>query len=106
MRIADDVKIPVSLVGIRPEMSAAFPMIDSAYEKMGYEAILTSGTEGKHKVGSLHLKGLATDWRIRHVRVDLIPILVERIKKNLGGKQSRYDVVLEKDHLHVEFDAD
>lgn len=101
MRIADDVEVPVSLQGIQPEMVAAFPIIDATYMRLGYEAILTSGTEGEHGTGSLHPKGLATDWRTRHMRQDLKPQLVKWLKQNLGRE---YDVILEKDHLHVEFD--
>lgn len=103
MRIADDVKIPVSLIGIRPEMSAAFPIIESVFVAMGYEAILTSGTEGVHKQGSLHPKGLATDWRSRHVREDLKQLLLAKLQKAL---QKQFQVFLEKDpeHFHIEFD--
>lgn len=104
MRIADDQKIPVSLKGIQPEMSSVFPVIDSTYAQMGYEAILTSGTDGVHGPGSLHPKGLATDWRTRHMRENLLPILVSSLKQNLGGDRREYDVVLEDDHLHIEFD--
>lgn len=103
MKIADDQEIQPSLKGMQPEMSGVFPVIDETYESLGYEAWLTSGTEGVHKPGSLHPKGLATDWRTNHMREDLVPILVNRLKKNLGGDRSEYDVILEKDHLHVEF---
>lgn len=106
MRIADDLKVHPSLKGIQPEMSSVFPVIDETYESLGYEAWLTSGTEGEHNPGSLHPKGLATDWRTNHMREDLVPILVARLKKNLGGVRSEYDVVVEDDHLHVEFDPE
>lgn len=103
MKIADDVKIPVSLIGIQPEMSAAFPMIESVFVGMGYEAILTSGTEGEHKIGSLHPKGLATDWRSRHIREDLKQVVLVRLQKAL---QKQFQVLLEKnpEHFHIEFD--
>lgn len=104
MKIADDQKVHPSLKGMQPEMVGAFPIIDKTFEAMGYEAILTSGTEGEHGPGSLHPKGLATDWRTKHMRDDLKPILVRRLKQNFGGERSEYDVVLEDDHLHVEHD--
>lgn len=96
-------KIPVSLIGIRPEMSAAFPIIESVFVGMGSEAILTSGTEGEHKAGSLHPGGLATDWRSRHIREDLKQVVLVRLQKAL---QKQFQVLLEKnpEHFHIEFD--
>lgn len=103
MRIADDLAVAPSLDGIQPEMAAVFPIIDGTYEKIGYEAILTSGTEGVHGPNSLHPKGLATDWRTRHMREDLRLTLVTRLQKNLGKE---FQVILETKppHIHIEFD--
>jgi len=104
MKIADDLKVHPSLKGMKPEMTGAFSIIDKTFESFGYEAILTSGTEGVHSPNSLHPKGLATDWRTKHMRIDLLQTLASRLKKNLGGDHSEYDVVLESDHVHIEFD--
>lgn len=101
MRIAEDVKIPPSFKGIQPEMTGAFPIIENVFQSFGVEAILTSGTEGQHMPGSLHPKGFATDWRSRHVPDRFRPDLVEMLKEKLGKE---FQVILEKDHIHIEFD--
>lgn len=101
MRIADDIKILPSIKGIQPEMVAAFPIIESVFQSFSRESILTSGVEGVHKPGSLHPKGLATDWRIWHVPAALQAELVAKLKKNLGKE---FQVILETDHIHCEYD--
>jgi hypothetical protein len=101
MRIADDVKIPPSLKGIQPQIVAAFPIIESVFLSFGKESILTSGTEGQHMAGSLHPKGLAADWRIHHVPQAMHAQLIEKLQKALGKE---FQVILELDHAHVEFD--
>lgn len=103
------IKDGVDLRGIRPEMTAAFPVIKTVFNYFGAPAILTCGVEGEHMEGSLHPKGFATDWRVWHVpltryntHVDLYNMIVTMLKRALGDQ---YDVVLEgTPHIHIEFD--
>jgi hypothetical protein len=62
---------------------------------------VTSGFEGSHSEGSLHYSGLAEDYRIRDVNPSELAEMVGKVRARLG---SLYDVVLEADHLHVEYD--
>jgi len=72
--------------------------LDQVFQKFGVaEAIITSGRDGIHKVGSFHYEGKAFDLRTFHV----LEALKDELKKELGLK---YDVILEKDHIHIEYD--
>ncbi len=65
---------------------------------------VTSANDSTHSTGSLHYKNRAYDIRIKNIAGDETPeaqAWVERIKLALGRD---YDVILERDHLHVEFD--
>ncbi len=74
------------------------------YDTFGFDCVVTSLADGKHKPTSFHYKDLAVDLRTRHVdsRATLEQI-IQSISNVLGPD---YDVVLEGDHLHVEFDPD
>lgn len=81
--------------------SVAMPIIFQIYTDFGVTPVITSGMDGKHMPGSLHFGGLAFDFRTRHVGAAELPQLVAQITEALGDE---FDVVLESDHLHVEFD--
>ena len=87
--------------GMRPEMAIALVVIESAFAKQGEHLVITSGTDGTHMPGSCHYKGLAVDIRLPS-NPENASVLVQRLK--LWLPQSEFDVVLEKDHIHVEFD--
>lgn len=83
----------------------------------GHESMCTSGSETinsdgspvKHAEESLHWTGLAWDIRTRKnndaasdfIGRHLLESIVIDLKLKLG---SLFDVVLEKDHIHIEYD--
>lgn len=69
--------------------------------QLGKEMVITSANDGKHKENSLHYKNLALDIRTRHLEKDEIQIVLNYLRTKLGGD---YDVILESDHIHVEYD--
>ena len=72
--------------------------LDLIFQKFNVaEAVITSGRDGKHKVDSFHYTGKAFDLRTNHV----LQALTDAIKDELGP---HYDVLLETDHIHVEWD--
>lgn len=78
------------------------PIIDRlSLEIFGREAIVTSGNDGQHMPGSLHYKGLAMDLRTRDQTHAKITAFATRLQMEIGDD---YDVVVEKDHIHVEYD--
>lgn len=66
---------------------------------------LTEKQSGKliHKADSLHYKGRAFDFRTRTMTDTQRTDVIDEIKSRLG---SEFDVVLEGDHGHVEWDPD
>jgi hypothetical protein len=70
------------------------------YGSIGIEHLtITSTTDGAHKTGSLHYSGRAVDIRTWHVPD------VEKLAASLRVILGRhYDVVVETDHLHIEYD--
>jgi hypothetical protein len=68
------------------------------------ECWITSGQDGKHGVGSLHGKGKALDFRTRDWPPKKVKAIVSLIEGDLKLTGAWYDVVLESDHLHIEWD--
>ena len=64
--------------------------------------VITSASDGKHGPNSLHYKGKALDLRTKNLRPEQVHPVYVALNEALspGG----FDVVLETDHIHVEFD--
>jgi uncharacterized protein YcbK (DUF882 family) len=93
-------KPDVRIAGLRPEIVLAVLIAERAYAEADCELMLTSGIEGAHSRGSLHYAGSAADLRTQSVPLEKLKPLVERIRIALGPD---FDVVLESNHLHIEF---
>ena len=93
----------VKLNGVQSELAAALPVIASCYHSLDYDCIYTSVCDGVHSANSLHYVGLAVDCRTRHLRTAHIRDIADLIEDALGND---WDVVVESDHIHVEFDPD
>jgi len=92
-------KVGVSVLGIKPEILAAYPTIDSAFSPK--DAVITSAVNGTHGRKSMHPLGYAIDLRIRHLVDNEVDKIVLLLKTWLTDE---YDVILEDDHIHLEFD--
>lgn len=90
-------KSGVRVSGLRPEMCVALMAAESAYLRFDEELIVTSALEGVHMAASLHYVGAAVDLRLPAKRRQQI---ARNIRERLGGD---YDVVLERSHIHIEF---
>ncbi len=99
------IKPGVDVRGVQPEILLARIIAGEIFACYGVACIITSGSEGEHKVGSLHPKDQAIDLRIKHMDKRLWPVVAEALSKALGPQ---YDVILEakKLHIHVEFDPE
>jgi hypothetical protein len=101
MRIATDLKTRVRL-GESAAIWFLLTTVDAVFiDETGAEAVITSGKDGVHSEKSLHYSGKAFDFRTRHVEDDELLKVVKALKAQLGPD---FDVVLEIDHLHVEWD--
>ena len=74
---------------------------ETVWARHGKTCTVTSGTDGEHGKQSKHYTGYALDLRIRDLQVELLQPIVQGLQKGLGQD---YDVVLERDHVHVEYD--
>ena len=96
-----EVKPGVCLVGVQAVMARGAMRIAQVYDSRGYPCVITSGTEGTHSPTSLHYQGLALDFRTRMVPTEKRAALRDSVSDALGDD---FDVVLERTHLHVEYD--
>lgn len=91
--------------GVRlSETMAIWAMLTTAkevVEDLGVEFVLTSGTDGAHMPRSLHRKGRAIDFRTRKMLRNAKHRCAQEIRRRLGDS---FDVVIETDHIHLEFD--
>lgn len=93
------IKPGVALADLQPPMAIAAFVVHTVCVAFGVECVITSGLDGVHSEGSLHYKGLGLDFRTRDLPRKVQPSFRDAVAEALGPE---FDVVLEKDHLHVE----
>lgn len=91
----------VDVRGIQPEMVLGLQIAQAIYERHNFPFVVTSVVDGKHSANSLHYRGRAADLRIWGVPEGKREALAAEIRYALG---KQFDVVLESDHLHLEFE--
>jgi len=108
-------KQDVDLDGLQPIMYAAWVEVAACYDEFDKPCIVTSALDGVHSANSLHYSGYALDFRTRHVPPgdrrplrNMIKAQLDILAKSYNAtnpeRPIRFDVVLEKSHLHVEAD--
>lgn len=104
------IKPGVKIAGMRPEILLAIIIADSVYSARRIPCVLTSVEDSTlHKSTSLHYKGLAVDIRLPSYYTLADQAAVENLDELVSSAIARalgkeYDVVLEKDHIHIEYD--
>lgn len=96
----------VDLTTLQPEAQSGVETAQTVFAEFGLEALVTStGPEDRKSVksveGSKHETGQAFDLRISSIPKSKLKEVVAALAASLGDD---YDVALEKDHIHVEFD--
>ena len=84
----------VSIYGLQPEMLWAIDRCVDIWE----DVTVTSARGGKHSYGSKHYCGYAIDLRTRNLTN--IDSIMKALKSILVG----FDVILEVNHIHIEYD--
>lgn len=99
-------KTSVKLTGLQPQMVLAALIADSLYERSSLLLRITSANDSTHKPGSKHYDGLALDLGTKledgSQYTNILKVnLASELRLALGPE---YDVVVEANHLHIEFD--
>jgi hypothetical protein len=86
-----------------PEIASKAFNISAIYEFHGQAgaAFITSGNDSTHKTGSKHYQNRAIDLRTRGMAVEKVKAIHADLVKLYGRD---FDVILEKDHIHLEYD--
>lgn len=92
---------PGAILSNEEPIERARRIVAQVWTARGLTATVTSGLDSTHSANSLHYVGLAEDYRTRDVPADQLSSMVADVRARLG---TDYDVVLESDHLHVEYD--
>lgn len=87
--------------GVQPHLIRLVVAVANAGDTLGYDLTITAGIDGEHAPKSLHYALRAIDVRTRNLTQVQVDKLMIELKVKLGPD---YDVVLEDDHLHLEFD--
>jgi len=96
-------KAGVNPEGVAREIWYALGFVDAlSHILAGGEVTATSLNDGQHNPGSLHPQGRAADFRTREESPDVQSAIYAMLREWLGP--IGFDVVLEDDHLHVEWD--
>jgi len=93
-------KHSVNAGSLKTEMLLGLIVADSVYQGFGRELVVTSLCDSRHSRTSLHYVGYAADLRIRDIPAGELQDVVCDLRKALTGD---YDVVLEADHIHLEY---
>lgn len=92
----------VILDGVTPDIMKAITAADFIMRRItGAHVVVTSGIDGVHMKNSKHYIGEAVDVRNRNLSGEQNDEFIKELKIALGKD---YDIVLERDHIHIEHD--
>ena len=94
----------VETKNVHPKIVRAWWIVAELSEELGIDTVVTSVGDGKHSPNSFHYTDpvQASDFRTWYLPTDEDKAnFVKELRVRLG---SEYDVILEKTHLHIEFD--
>ena len=92
------IKAGVDISRLNREIRRSLPKVEAVYNQYLEEFVITSTFEGNHGAGSLHYADDAYDVGLPEENPEEIYLA---IKEDLGAS---FDVVLERDHIHLEYD--
>ena len=92
------IKLGVSIEKLNRKARRGLEVVSAVFAEFGHEAIITSTYEGNHSPRSLHYANDAFDVRLPP---DGVLRIAASLRERLGAA---FDVVVEMDHIHVEYD--
>ena len=92
------IKAGVDISRLNREIRRSLPWAEGVYDQFNKRFVITSTFEGNHGAGSLHYSNDAYDTEL--------PVLDgKRIYQGMKDTfPESFDIVLETDHIHVEYD--
>lgn len=101
------IKPGVSIKLLKPQMVPALITANKVLGLYNEDCWITSGDDGQHGQNSKHYEGLAVDIRTRILPGGSTGLLASHIAGLIGDALGHlYDVVLERTHIHIEYDPD
>jgi len=91
----------VNCLGVKPEILLALMVACEVYNEFGIDMTVTSLTDSKHGAHSHHYKGLAVDLGVVGMNADQVEDCRKEIQRRVC---SQYQVINEKNHIHIEYD--
>jgi len=91
------IKAGVDISRLNREIRRALPVLGLVCERLKSSLHISSTYEGNHGAGSLHYSNDAFDF----TEPSLLIFEVIKLREKLG---LNYDVVVEPDHIHIEYD--
>lgn len=104
LRLKTEGNAPCLVGGFQPEIVLAIMIANELWKREFsiHDFVITCGTDShKDNLESLHNFGMAFDMRTRQLEGWQVSKFAVRLGELLGNE---YDVVVEKTHIHVEFD--
>lgn len=98
LRLKDD---SISFANLQPQILFALTVANDVYDQFGIDCVVTSANDGIHSTTSLHYSGAAVDLRIRNF--DSRDDAQEAAFIISDALNQHYDVLLESDHIHIEY---
>lgn len=96
-------KAGVNVNGVQAPTWYAVGVFEGLYHSHGCDLVVTSLTDGAHPdVKNIHGRGFAADLRIASIPPSVIDSIIQQAKEILFPLG--FDVVLEADHCHCEYD--
>ena len=94
------IKADVTFNGLKPEILLGIIIAEGVFISFGLPLVITSICDGLHNRASLHYVGMAFDIRIKEISAPVLNNILNSLKVNLS---TNYDVVLEANHIHIEY---
>ena len=86
---------------LQPQAVVAMIVANEVYKNIGKDLVVTSVNDSTHMKGSFHYTGMAIDLRTNVLTAAQQQSVMAELRSRLTIE---YDVILEVDHIHIEYD--
>ena len=94
-------KLGVDISRLHDAIRKKLNIIEHVFQRNNHEPVITSTYCDNHSPSSLHYQNKAIDLRSKGIMSHTQKAIMEELKMHLGDD---YDVILEGNHYHIEYD--